>query len=75
MLRGGDDPLSSRLREQQSIIKTVNELFDDWLIVVNNRLKYPSMPKLIFTKEVSPTISNDTLAKMKRYRNRISTVE
>lgn len=57
----GIDPLAERVRATEETIKTVNDLFDDWYMDVEKRLKHPSIPKRIYTKEVQPLIGELTL--------------
>lgn len=55
-LRDGFDPLLQRKRVQQVQIKTVNDLFEDWYPTLVKRLKYPDIPKRIYTKDIAPHI-------------------
>ncbi|MDP5210466.1 site-specific integrase [Microbulbifer sp. 2205BS26-8] len=53
-IRQGVDPLVERRQDQQ--IKTVDDLFNDWYLSLQKRLKHPSIPKRIYTKDVAPDI-------------------
>ena len=55
-IRDGIDPLAERKREQQIVIKTVNDLFADWYESLQKRLQHPQIPKRIYIKEIAPTI-------------------
>ena len=54
--REGLDPLLAKKRAQQESIKTVNDLFDDWYPTLESRLKYPTIPKRIYLKDIAPII-------------------
>jgi len=56
--REGADPLLQRQRAKQENIKTVNDLFDDWYLTLVKRLKFPEIPKRIYTKDIAPHIGN-----------------
>ncbi len=56
--REGADPLLQRQRAQQENIKTVNDLFDDWYLTLVKRLKFPQIPKRIYTKDIAPHIGS-----------------
>lgn len=56
--REGADPLVQRQRAKQENIKTVNDLFDDWYLTLVERLKFPSIPKRIYTKDIAPHIGS-----------------
>ena len=54
--REGLDPLVAKKRAEQESIKTVNDLFKDWYPSLEKRLKFPNIPKRIYTKDISPHI-------------------
>ncbi|SGZ10072.1 Integrase-Site-specific recombinase, phage integrase family protein [Moritella viscosa] len=56
--REGADPLLQRQRAKQENIKTVNDLFDDWYLTLVKRLKFPQIPKRIYTKDIAPHIGS-----------------
>ncbi len=60
-IRDGVDPVEERKRQEQILIHTVSELFDDWYHDLEKRLKHPRIPKRIFEKEVAPSIGHQTL--------------
>ena len=55
-LREGLDPLLARQRAEQESIKTVNDLFNEWYKELSKRLKHPSIPKRVYTKDIAPHI-------------------
>lgn len=63
-IRNGDNPIAERKQEEQVLIRTVQDLFDDWYQELASRLKHPQIPKRIFTKEVSPLIGQHGLQKV-----------
>jgi integrase len=56
--RDGADPLLFRKRAEQENIKTVNDLFEDWYPTLEKRLKFPSIPKRIYTKDIAKHIGD-----------------
>jgi integrase len=52
----GLDPLFARQRETQHNLKTVDDLFEDWHLGLQKRLKHPNIPARIYRKEISPSI-------------------
>ncbi|MFT7423257.1 MAG: integrase [Psychromonas sp.] len=53
----GVDPKSTRKREQQEVIRNVDDLFDDWYKNdIEKRLKHPSIPLRIYRKELKKDI-------------------
>jgi integrase len=53
----GVDPKSTRKREQQEVIRKVDDLFDDWYKNdIEKRLKHPSIPLRIYRKELKKDI-------------------
>lgn len=61
-IREGIDPLAERKREQQIVIKTVNDLFTDWYEGLQKRLQHPQIPQRIYTKDIAPAIEHDEIA-------------
>lgn len=57
-VRDGFDPLIQRKRAEQESIKTVNDLFNDWYPTLVKRLKYPEIPKRVYTKDIAPVIGD-----------------
>lgn len=55
-VRSGNDPVAERKLNRPAAITTVNELFDDWLIELQKRLKNPQIPARVFKKDISPQI-------------------
>ena len=53
----GVDPKSKRKREQQEVIRNVDDLFDDWFKNdIEKRLKHPRIPLRIYRKELKKYI-------------------
>jgi integrase len=53
----GVDPKSARKREQQEVIRNVDDLFNDWYKNdIEKRLKHPSIPLRIYRKELKKDI-------------------
>jgi integrase len=63
-VREGFDPLLQRKRAEQESIKTVNDLFEDWYPTLVKRLKHPSIPKRVYTKDIAPHIGDIPLDKI-----------
>jgi len=59
--KNGVDPLLTRKRKEQVVIKTVDDLFFDWYQSLVKRLKHPSIPERIYRKEIAPFIGNAKL--------------
>lgn len=57
-VREGLDPLTVRKRAEMDSIKTVDDLFQDWHAGNLKRLKNPTPPFRIYTKEISPIIGS-----------------
>ena len=55
-IRSGIDPIEERKREGRITLRTVSDLFEDWYLDLEKRLKHPRIPKRIFLREVSPSI-------------------
>lgn len=55
-VREGLDPLTVRKRAEMDSIKTMDDLFHDWHAGNQKRLKNPTPPFRIYTKEISPII-------------------
>ena len=60
-LRDGINPLAERKKEQATVIKTVDDLFEDWYKTLEPRLQHPNIPKRIYQKEMSPYIGEQSL--------------
>jgi integrase len=56
LVKSGKDPLAEKNRAQRSEFKTVDDLAQDWLKDNAKRLKYPGIPKRIYTQEIKPII-------------------
>jgi len=63
-IQKGEDPIAQRNAEKQVVLRTVNDLFDDWYKDVEKRLKHPGIPKRIYTKEIAPQIGQYPLSKV-----------
>ncbi|EJG0618037.1 tyrosine-type recombinase/integrase [Vibrio parahaemolyticus] len=57
----GINPLAERKKEQATVIKTVDDLFEDWYKTLEPRLQHPNIPKRIYQKEMSPYIGQQSL--------------
>ncbi|MGL1204818.1 tyrosine-type recombinase/integrase [Vibrio parahaemolyticus] len=55
------NPIVDRKKEQETVIKTVDDLFEDWYKTLETRLQHPNIPKRIYQKEISPYIGQQTL--------------
>lgn len=61
-LRDGHDPLVERKRADMEVIKTVDDLFEDWFAHdIVKRLKHPEIPNRLFRKDISPSIGDFTV--------------
>jgi integrase len=56
LINEGVDPIEEKRSEKRVVIRTVNDLFEDWFKGVEKRLKHPRIPHRIFSKEISPII-------------------
>lgn len=57
LVKTGVNPKAKRKREQQEVIRNVNDLFKDWCDNdIDRRLKHPEIPKRIYRKELKPYI-------------------
>ena len=52
----GIDPIAEKKRSATPQYSTVNDLAKDWLMECEKRLKHPSIPKRVYTKDIAPTI-------------------
>lgn len=55
-VRTGNDPVAERKLNRPASITTMNELFDDWFVELQKRLKNPQIPARVFKKDISPQI-------------------
>lgn len=56
-VKQGIDPKAKRKREQQEVIRNVDDLFKDWCVNdIDKRLKHPEIPKRIYRKELKSHI-------------------
>ncbi|MEZ8410976.1 tyrosine-type recombinase/integrase [Vibrio splendidus] len=60
----GINPIAERKRSKQADIHIVDDLFIDWYKDLEKRLKYPSIPKRIYLKEIAPQIGQYTLKRV-----------
>ncbi|GAA5192748.1 tyrosine-type recombinase/integrase [Ferrimonas gelatinilytica] len=60
----GEDPITMRNAEKQVVFRTVDDLFIDWYQDLEKRLKHPTIPKRIYTKEIQPSIGQYPLDKV-----------
>ena len=58
LVKQGIDPMVERKRKNQTSIVSVNDLFEDWYLDLQKRLKHPQIPKRIYTKEIKPHIGS-----------------
>ncbi|WP_028116421.1 tyrosine-type recombinase/integrase [Ferrimonas senticii] len=63
-VKQGIDPMAERQRTQQTQIKIVDDLFDDWHLTLVKRLKYPNIPKRIYTSEIKPSIGKLAISRV-----------
>lgn len=56
LVKRGKDPLAEKDRAKQSDFKTVDDLAQDWLKEMTKHLKFPNIPKRIYTQEIKPQI-------------------
>ena len=64
-VKQGIDPLAEKKRPAQIKIATLNDLADDWLKNdIEKRLKYPEIPRRIYTKDLAPTIGELALKRI-----------
>ena len=54
----GADPLAEREKLSEQKIQTVDDLFDDWFVDAQKRLKHSEIPLRLYTKEVKPYIGS-----------------
>ncbi|MEZ8803014.1 tyrosine-type recombinase/integrase [Vibrio splendidus] len=57
----GINPIAERKKSKQADIQIIDDLFEDWYIDLEKRLKHPNIPKRIYKKEISPQIGQNTL--------------
>lgn len=50
------DPLAERYRLEKRTYNTVNSLAEDWLEDCARRLKYPNIPRRVYTNDIAPSI-------------------
>lgn len=50
------DPLAEKQRQEVREFNTVNNLAEDWLEDCTKRLKYPHIPRRVYTKDIAPSI-------------------
>lgn len=55
-VRAGNDSVAERKLSRPAAITTVHELFDDWFVELQKRLKNPQIPARVFKKDISPQI-------------------
>lgn len=61
----GVDPIMSRHNTENSEFSTLDGLFIDWQKGNEKRLKYPNIPRRIYTKDISPLIGRYKLKAIK----------
>lgn len=50
------DPLAERHRLDKREYNTINDVAEDWLEDCARRLKYPNIPRRVYTKDIAPSI-------------------
>jgi integrase len=55
-IRKNIDPLAEKKRPSDVNCKTVDDVAQSWLIKCEKRLKYPSIPQRVYTKDIRPLI-------------------
>lgn len=63
-IRNKIDPIAERRRAEIGVFQTVNDLAEDWLEDCAKRLKYPRIPKRVYTKEIKPLIGDLSIDKV-----------
>ncbi len=63
-IREGFDPLAARKRLQHATITTMDDLFNDWIIDIRQRLKFPQIPERVYRKDIAPHIGSIELNKI-----------
>lgn len=60
--RDGVDPLQVKQQAKQAPVVLVNELFADWQIENEKRLKHPEIPARVYSKDIAPLIGKFKIA-------------
>ncbi len=70
-IRLGTDPLITRKKIKEQSIKLVDDLFEDWFTNdIAKRLKYPNIPKRVYTKDIKPQIGDIPIEQVKALKIR-----
>lgn len=64
-INNGEDPLVTRKRADMEGIRTVDDLFADWYSNdIAKRLKHPTIPKRLYTKDIAPHVGDIAIAEV-----------
>lgn len=59
-----EDPIATRKTKNQVDIRTVDDLFSDWIIGIRKKLQHPKIPERIYQKEIAPDIGRYAIDKV-----------
>jgi integrase len=62
--RDGLDPLIAKQQAKQTQLVAVDDLFSDWQIGNEKRLKYPGIPARVYRKDIAPEIGKHPIAEV-----------
>jgi integrase len=62
LLRDGLDPLIAKQQAKQTQLVVLDDLFSDWQIENEKRLKHPQIPARVYRKDISPEIGRYKIA-------------
>lgn len=57
-VREGQNPLVLKKQAEMQELRTVDDLFEDWQLVNQKRLKYPQIPERVYRKDIAPHIGD-----------------
>src|SRR5690606_16341922 len=57
-VREGQNPLVLKKQAEMQDLRTVDDLFEDWQLVNQKRLKYPQIPERVYRKDIAPHIGD-----------------
>ncbi len=60
--REGVDPLLVKQQAKQAPMVTMNDLFQDWQLGNEKRLKHPAIPARVYRKDIAPTVGKYKIA-------------
>ncbi len=55
------DPIAEKKRLDNEVIRTVDDLAEDWLKDCERRLKYPNIPRRVYQNDMAPVIGELTI--------------